>query len=182
MPKEIDGITYYTQDEVYKTSDEVNQIVQDRLARDRQERPGKPADYDQIKSEYAELTSKVNTFDAQIQQARDEAMQEATSSLAPSLVKERIRAQAAQKRFRDPDDALAQYGDVSDLWSDGQVNTDAIDARLAEISTSKPYLLSTEEPTPPAGQAGIGVGGAAAPQPKVEPGVGRLAAAYSTPQ
>lgn len=179
MPKEIDGITYYTTDEFYKTADDVNQIVQDRLARDRQERPGKPDDYDQIKSEYADLKSKVDGFDALVEQERQKAADEAKSSLAPDLVKERIRALAAQKRFRDPEDAIAQYGDVTDLWKDGAVDADSIESRLSEIATSKSYLIDSPgapEPTP--GDAGIGSGGGAA-TPSVTPGTGRLAAAYT---
>ncbi|VEW13553.1 Uncharacterised protein [Brevibacterium casei] len=187
MPKEIDGVTYYTKDEVFMDQSEVDKVVQDRLARVEK----KPEDYDQVKQELAELTEKSGEWESakadlekQLEQAetdRDAAVEAAKSEgraeALPELAKAAVREQAVLKRFRDPGDALAHTGDIADFIVDGKVDMDAIAAKVNEISESKGYLVDSGIPS--ASDAGIGsTGGGAAPQPKN--GAERLANAYST--
>lgn len=191
MPKEIDGKTYYAADEVFKTQDEVDRIVADRLARDRQTRPEKPEDYDQIKAEHAELTKKVAGMQDEIKAAVDAARQETADaaeaqrqetakSYGERLLEAEIRAAATAQGFRDAADVRAQIGDTTDLFGeDGALLTDALTQKVTEIAQAKPYLLA-KEPTPPsAGEVGIGVGGSSA-APDVAPGADRLAAFYAS--
>lgn len=184
MPKEIDGVTYFTADEVYKTQDEVDRVVSDRLARDRRERPEKPADYDQLKERASELETKVSELEGQRQQdveaARNEAAQEVTQKYAGKVLDAEIRAAAVAKGFRDPGDVLTQIGDTADLWGeDGALNADALAKRVGDIATAKPYLLAVE-PTPPSA-GDVGIGSTSAPSaPEVEPGADRLARYYDT--
>jgi len=184
MPKEIDGVTYFTADEVYKTQDEVDRIVSDRLARDRRERPEKPADYDQLKTRAAELETKVSELETARQQAveaaRTEAAQEVTQKYAGKVLDAEIRAAAIAKGFRDPADVLTQIGDTADLWGeDGSLNAEALAERVGSIATAKPYLLNAEPA--PVGAGDVGIGSSSAPAaPEVAPGADRLASYYNT--
>lgn len=170
MPKEIDGVKYFTQDEL-------DGVITDRLARVEK----KPADYDEIKSQLAEaqgtITEKDAALTAAIETAKAEAKAEASGEFQPLITNAEIRAAAAASKFRSADDALAHFGDVSSVWKDGALDSEAVRTRLAEIATNKPYLLNAEPEIPGAGEAGIGVGGSAAPT--VAPGISRLASAFN---
>ena len=187
MPTEIDGTTYYTKDEIFMDQAEVDKVVQDRLARVEK----KPEDYDQIKQELAELAEKSEQwatakaeYEQQLEQAqadRDAAIEAAKSEgraeTLPDLAKAAVREQAVMKRFRDPGDALAHVGDLTEFIVDGQVDMDAISTKVNEISEAKKYLVDSGIPS--ASDAGIGAAGSgSAPQPKN--GAERLASAYST--
>lgn len=167
MPKEIDGVKYFTQEEL-------DGVITDRLARVEK----KPADYDELKSENATLKQQVATHDDALANAKNEGRTEAANELTPLLITGGIREAALTSKFRSPEDAIAHFGDTATVWKDGALDADAVKARLTEIATQKPYLIDAGESTATASEAGIGAAGAG--QVKSEPGVSRLAGAFNT--
>lgn len=180
MPKEIDGVNYFTQEEL-------DGVISDRLKRVEK----KPDDYDETKQKLAELTEKSSGWESarteyeqkleQAQADRDAAIEaakaEGRAETLPDLAKAAIRERAITARFRDADDALAHVGDITTYIVDGQVDVDAIASRIDEIKSSKAYLVDAGIPS--ASDAGIGAAGSgSAPEPKN--GTERLSGAYST--
>ena len=180
MPKEIDGVNYFTQEEL-------DGVISERLKRVEK----KPDDYDETKQKLAELTEKSAEwesaraeFEQKLEQAqadRDAAIEsakaEGRAETLPDLAKAAVRERAITARFRDAEDALAHVGDVTSFIVDGQVDVDAINARIDEIKTAKSYLVDAGIPS--ASDAGIGAAGSgSAHEPKN--GTERLAGAYST--
>lgn len=172
MPKEIDGVTYYTKDEVFMDQSEVDRIVQDRLARVDK----KPDDYDAVKTRVQELEQEKSTLEATVQskdaelaQAVETAKQESRDELLPEVAKARIKAAAVTKGFRNADDAITFYGDLPT-----DIDDTTIESRLAEIATERSYLIASDQ-TPSASDVGVGVGGAGtAPS---QPGLARVESA-----
>lgn len=176
MPKEIDGITYYTGDEVYMDQSQVDKVIQDRLARVEK----KPEDYDDLKNEaetlrtnltqaQADLAERDKTLgekDQEIATAIEEAKQEQRTELLPEIAKARIKAAAIKRGFRNSDDALTFYGDIPEDATD-----DVISERLSEIASERSYLL-TSDPDPSASDVGVGVTGAASAS--AQPGMARI--------
>lgn len=180
MPKEIEGVNYFTQEEL-------DGVISDRLKRVEK----KPDDYDETKQKLAELTEKSTGWESarteyeqkleQAQTDRDAAIEaakaEGRAETLPDLAKAAIRERAITARFRDADDALAHVGDITTYIVDGQVDVDAIASRIDEIKSSKAYLVDAGIPS--ASDAGIGAAGSgSAPEPKN--GTERLSGAYST--
>lgn len=180
MPKEIEGVNYFTQEEL-------DGVISDRLKRVEK----KPDDYDETKQKLAELTEKSSGWESarteyeqkleQAQTDRDAAIEaakaEGRAETLPDLAKAAIRERAITARFRDADDALAHVGDITTYIVDGQVDVDAIASRIDEIKSSKAYLVDAGIPS--ASDAGIGAAGSgSAPEPKN--GTERLSGAYST--
>lgn len=162
------------------TQADIDRIVTGRLARFH--------DYDELRARAEAAANAVapDEVERTVAAARTEAEAQAVARFAPRLAAAEIRAVAATLGFRDPADALAQYGDLSAVAVDaeGQVDATAVRTRLDEIAKAKPYLLGTSTPpVAPPGAAGIGVGGGGpAGDASVTPGLGRLRAAYgSTP-
>lgn len=180
MPKEIDGVNYFTQEEL-------DGVISDRLKRVEK----KPDDYDETKQKLAELIEKSGSWDSartefeqkleQAQADRDAAIEaakaEGRAETLPDLAKAAVRERAITARFRDAGDALAHVGDVNAFIVDGQVDVDAIASRIDEIKANKSYLVDAGIPS--ASDAGIGAAGSgSAPEPKN--GTERLSGAYST--
>lgn len=180
MPTEIDGVNYFTQEEL-------DGVISDRLKRVEK----KPDDYDETKQKLAELTEKSSGWDSartefeqkleQAQADRDAAIEaakaEGRAETLPDLAKAAVREHAITARFRDAGDALAHVGDVTAFIVDGQVDVDAIASRIDEIKANKSYLVDAGIPS--ASDAGIGAAGSgSAPEPKN--GTERLSGAYST--
>lgn len=180
MPKEIDGVNYFTQEEL-------DGVISERLKRVEK----KPDDYDETKQRLAELTEKSAEwetaraeFEQKLEQAQadrdaaiDAAKAEGRAETLPELAKAAVREKAITAKFRDADDALAHVGDINSFIVDGAVDVDAIASRIDEIKTSKSYLVDAGIPS--ASDAGIGAAGSgSAPEPKN--GTERLAGAYST--
>lgn len=172
MPKEIEGVTYYTKDEIYMDQSQVDKVIQDRLARVEK----KPEDYDQIKSRNQELEQEKTQLegalaqkDEDLTQAIETAKQEQREQLLPEITKERIKTAALTRGFRKPEDALTFFGEIPlELDDDGIVN------RLTEIATERDYLLASD-PTPSAADVGVGVAGAG--KASMEPGMPRVESA-----
>lgn len=144
------------------TQDEVNKIVAERVAR------AKPADYSDLKAkaaEYDKLAEKSKTdLERAVDAARKEGAGEAATRYNRRLVESEARAQAATAKFRDPSDAVAFLGDLSNIQvTDDGVDTKALTAALADLAKAKPYLLVEEKPTRPVGDAGQGPRDASGP-------------------
>lgn len=123
------------------TQDEVNQIIEGRLARER----AKYADYDDLVAFRDEHKSEAEKA---IERARAEGADEARKALTPRLATAEVKGVAASLGYRDPADAIAVFGSLDDVVSKGgDVDSDAISARLGEIAKAKPYLLN-ERTTP----------------------------------
>lgn len=183
MPKEIDGVNYFTQEEL-------DGIISERLKRVEK----KPDDYDELKkaaesvgelnNKYQELRTQAGSLESALKAKEEElaaavesAKAEGRAETLPDLAKAAVRERAITARFRDAEDALAHVGDVTSFIVDGQVDVDAINARIDEIKTAKSYLVDAGIPS--ASDAGIGAAGSgSAPEPKN--GTERLAGAYST--
>lgn len=160
-----------TQTEKTFTQADVDRIIAGRLA--------KFADYDNLKSKVAEV-EQANATDLEkaVAKAREEATAEVTQRANTRLVSAEVRAVASELGFRDPTDALAQFGDLTAVAvsDDGDPDGAAVKTRLEELAKSKPYLLK-ESGTADARTVGIGATGAPAVQ--VSPGIGRLQHAYA---
>lgn len=126
------------------TQADLDRIIQDRLSR----HDKKYADYDTLKAKAAEADNlaEANKTEQQkaIDAAREEGANEVTGKFTTKLVNADIRATAAALGFSDPKDAIALYGDISEveIGEDGPDGA-AIKARLEEIAREKPYLLKT---------------------------------------
>lgn len=159
------------------TQADLDRIITERLSR---AKTAPPADYDDLKQKAQRLdeleAANASDLDKAVAKAREEGSSEATARGNVRLVSAEVRAVAAELGFRDPADALAQYGDLTKVTvTDEDVDSAAVKARLGELATSKPYLLKGDE-IPSAADAGIGAAGAAT---TAQPGTPRLEQAYS---
>lgn len=159
------------------TQADLDRIISERLSR---AKAAPPADYDDLKSKAKRLdeleAANASELDKAVKKARDEGSSEATAKANVRLVSSEVRAVAAELGYRDPADALAQYGDLTKVAvTDVDVDTAAVKARLGEIAKAKPYLLKGDD-VPSASDAGIGVAGSPT---TVQPGTHRLEQAYS---
>lgn len=145
------------------TQADVDRIVKDRVARER----SKFADYDDLKSKASKLdeieTANATEQEKAVKTARDEATQAERERSNTVLVRAEARALAAEANFQDPRDAVAMLeaeGHLKDIKVDdqGDVDTEALKAKIAEVADKKKYLLKPEQ-SATAGQAGIGVTG-----------------------
>lgn len=101
--------------------------------------------------------------DKAVDAARKEGEKTATERSNARLVNAEVRAVAANLKFRDPHDAIAQLreqlGNVK-VSDDGDVDADAVKKLLDELAKDKPYLVDDGKSQPtPAATAGIGVAG-----------------------
>lgn len=179
MPKEIDGVTYYTKDEIFMDQSEVDKAIQDRLLRVER----KPDDYDELKTKVHKLTEDLNERnstlteresalakkDEELTEAIEEAKREQRAELVPELNKARVKNAAILKGFRNPEDAVTFFGEIPD-----DADEDSIANRIGEIAQERGYLLKTPEETS-AADVGIGVAGAGS-MPS-EPGMARIESA-----
>lgn len=124
---------------------DVDRIVADRLARERQ----KYADYGDLKKKAAEfdkLAEQQKTeAEKAVEAARAEGRSEALSAANDRLLKAEIKAAAAGK-LSDPADAVRML-DLSSfkVGDDGEIDTSAIGAAIEELVTSKPYLAAQSQ-------------------------------------
>ena len=117
------------------TQSEVDKIVQDRLARER----AKFSDYDDLR---AKVDASKSEAEKAVEAARAEGAKEVASKYQKRLFEAEVRSHAAALKFRDAGDALSVFGDSEGLVSDdGSVDGAAIQKRLSEIASQKPYLV-----------------------------------------
>ncbi len=117
------------------TQADIDRVVQDRLARERQ----RYSDYDDLK---AKVDAQKSEAEKAIEAARAEGAKEVASKYQKRLFEAEVRSHAAALKFRDTGDALSVFGDSEGLVSDdGSVDGAAIQKRLSEIASQKPYLV-----------------------------------------
>jgi hypothetical protein len=147
------------QDQQPKTFDQaaVNQIVADRIARERQKYAGfddlktKAAEFDKIQEQNATELEKA------VKKAADEARAEMSTKANTVLIRAEVRAAAAAVGFHDPIDAAVQLRDKFaevKVTEDGDVDEAAVKALIDDLAKSKPYLVNTgaAKPAPIPGQ------------------------------
>lgn len=140
------------------TDEQLNAIIENRLSRERT----KYADYSDLKKKAGQFDELVERSKTEQERAVDAARKEGNSSAwtvaNTRLVRAEARALAAAAHFRDPADAVAFLGDLAAIkvTDEGDVDADAIKARLEDLAKTKPYLLVDEKPTRPTGDAGQG--------------------------
>lgn len=125
-----------------QSQEDLDKIVGARLARERE----KFADVPELRKKAAEYDKALEAAKSDQERAVEAARREGeTSALERAnsrLLSAEARALAAEARFRNP--ALAVRAiDLSGVkvGDDGQVDADAIRARLKELSDSEPYLV-----------------------------------------
>lgn len=117
------------------TQADIDRVVQDRLARERQ----RYSDYDELK---AKVDAQKSEAEKAVEAARAEGAKEVASKYQKRLFEAEVRSHAAALKFRDAGDALSVFGDSEGLVSDdGSVDGAAIQKRLSEIASQKPYLV-----------------------------------------
>lgn len=97
-------------------------------------------------ADYGDLKSKVDAQKSEaekaVEAARAEGAKEVASKYQKRLFEAEVRSHAAALKFRDAGDALSVFGDSEGLVSDdGSVDGAAIQKRLSEIASQKPYLV-----------------------------------------
>ena len=131
---------------------DLDRIIQERIARER----NKFADYDDLKAKATEYDQFKESSKSEQQKAIDaakaEGAQEVTGRFTKRIVNAEIKATAAALGFSDPGDAIALFGDISEVKiEDDGPDAEAIKVRLSEIAEKKPYLLKEAKgSTPPA--------------------------------
>lgn len=124
------------------TQADVDRIVADRLARERQ----KYADYGDLKKKAAEfdkLAEQQKTeAEKAVEAARLEGRSEALSAANDRLLRAEVKAAAAGK-LSDPADAVRML-DLSSfkVGDDGEIDSGAIGAAIEDLVRSKPYLAA----------------------------------------
>lgn len=153
-------------------------LDKEREARKAADRRAKENDSFRTKAEQLESANKTE-MERAVDAARKEGESAALQRANSRLVSAEARALAAQQQFRDATDAV-RFLDLADVAvsDDGSVDTDALSKQLQQLAKDKPYLLAEARPTRPQGDVGQGPRGPATPE--VEPGLGRLRAAYAT--
>lgn len=117
------------------TQADIDRVVQERLARERQ----RYSDYDELK---AKVDAQKSEAEKAVEAARAEGAKEVASKYQKRLFEAEVRSHAAALKFRDAGDALSVFGDSEGLVSDdGSVDGAAIQKRLSEIASQKPYLV-----------------------------------------
>ena len=114
------------------SQEELDRIVQDRIARERKKFEGYvPSD----------------RFNQAITDAKSEGEREAAQRFTTRLLQAEVKAGARGMGFHDPNDAIQQLGDLSDAVKDGEVDADAVSKALTKLATDKPYLVNAETGT-----------------------------------
>ena len=154
------------------TQADLDRIIESRLARER----SKFGDYDELKSKVSEYEdwkqSQLSDQEKAVAAAREEGKQEATTAFERKLVSAEVKIHAAALGFHDVGDALAGFGDELPL-KDGEPDSEAILAVLADLVEKKPYLVKSSEPRQPKGKPKLPAG----EKRTTQDGKGRAAAA-----
>ena len=122
------------------TQDDLNRIIESRLARERE----KFKDYDELKAAKGKyddhLESQKTEQQKAVDAARAEAGTEVTQQFLSRLVNTEVKAIAATLGFNDPSDALQVIG--GDLpVKDDEPDTEEIKKRVEKLATDKAYLV-----------------------------------------
>lgn len=123
----------------------LNQIVESRLARERQklasEYGGDAATVKARLDEYqTHLDSQKTDHDKALEAARAEASGETRTKFLGRIVSSEVKLAASAAGFTDPGDVLV-FLNTEELVKDDEPDSDAISKAITKIATEKPYLL-----------------------------------------
>lgn len=133
---------------------DLDRIIADRLARER----SKFSDYDDLKKKAQAHDKALEAAKSEQEKAVDAARKEGESAANERanarLVGAEVRAQAANAKFHDPTDAIAQLQSTGKLEGikvadDGSVDADTVKGLLKELAEAKPYLVVSDDGKPP---------------------------------
>lgn len=125
------------------TQDDVDRIVQDRLARARNT---PPADYEELKARAAKLDEIEEQSKTDLQKAQDRAAElerdnaAVTARANDALLRASVIAEAARRNVVDPDAAFALI-DRDSLTLDGEGRPTNIADAMESLLKAKPYLV-----------------------------------------
>lgn len=143
------------------SQEDLDKRLGERLARER----AKYADYNDLKTKAAEYDKAIEAArtdqEKAVEAAKNEGRTEALSAANSRLVAAEARALAAEAKFRNPILAVRAV-DLKDVAVDdaGEVDANAIKAKLKELSDADPYLLDDgKKPTPKSDKSQGGGGG-----------------------
>ena len=137
------------------TQADVDQLIKERLKRERRARDEKYADYDELKKSAAKLKEledkqlseqeKKDKRIAELEKAQadwDAKVKAQQAETNTRLIQAEVRVQAAQMGFTNPDDAyrLADLAKV-EVQEDGGIK--GVKKALEALKTDKPYLLAS---------------------------------------
>lgn len=130
------------------TQADVDRIVGERIARER----AKFADYDELKSK---VESAKSEHERALEAARAEGESKVRDQFVSRIFQSEVRLAAKEFGFHSPDDAIAHFGDAAQVVDEsGEVDVKAVEKRLAEIASAKPYL-TTDDSSPVATRPNI---------------------------
>lgn len=145
---------------------DLDRIISDRLAREREKVAAQYADYSDLKKKAAahdaKLAEAMTDAEKAVAAARKEGETAAQERTNTRLVKAEARALAAAENFRDPTDAVA-FLDLSSVSvnDEGEVDAAALKTQLKTLAETKTYLVDDgKKPAPRAdhSQGGSGEG------------------------
>lgn len=131
----------------------LNQIIESRLARERQKLAGEyGGDSASVKAQLEEYSKYKESQKTETERAIDEAKKGTATEVAQrflsKLVGSEAKAIAANLGFNDPADALTVIDQASLPVKDDEPDADAIKKLVEKLATDKPYLLKAGKPTP----------------------------------
>lgn len=162
---------------------DLDRIISDRLARDREKQAERYAGYDDYKAKAEEFDKAAEAARSEQEKAVDAARTEgekaATERANARLVKAEARALAAQAGFRSLSDVnLADLSKVK-VSEDGDVDSDAIKAELKRLSDADPWRIDDGKKPAPKPDKSQG-GGSDAPS-KADQGRAEARKRFGTP-
>lgn len=165
------------------TQDELNRIINDRLARERQ----KYANHDELAAKAARLdeleAKNASDLDKAVAKARDEGKAEERAASNTRLVSAELRALAAAAKFRNPADVVALLGAEKvagvKVNADGTIDAAAAKVLVEDLAKDRPYLVDDGAAQQHGVVPGAGVGDAGKQAAQPSPGMGSLRAAYA---
>lgn len=120
------------------TQADVDRIVGERIARER----AKFADYDELKSKVESVKS---DQERALEAARAEGESKVREQFVSRIFQSEVRLAAKEFGFHSPEDAIAHFGDASQVVDDsGEIDVKAVEKRLGEIASAKPYLTAED--------------------------------------
>lgn len=129
------------------SQEELDTVISKRLARERK----KFADYETLKEQANRLAEleKANLSDTEraVSEALTAKEAELNTAWATRLASTEVKAKAQALGFNDPEDVLT-FVQISDFLDNNELDQEALNSALTELSERKPYLLAGQ-PTAP---------------------------------
>lgn len=132
-------------DALPKSQEELNQLIQKRLARQKEQFKG----FDDFKAkaekwDQHEESSKTDAEKA-ITDAKREASAEVTQKFLSRLVKSEVKSAARDAGFYDPEDAFSVIDSSKLPVKDDEPDAEAIKKLVAELAEKKPHLVDASK-------------------------------------